>query len=91
MSNKFITWPECDGVGYFIWSCCGDDIADTINETDLCPSCGEHCGDEKEDCDICHGEGVISTITKEVKDEQCRHTHSHMGRCLNCGHDLVGE
>lgn len=43
----------CDDRGWVIWSCCGDDITANINETDLCPSCGEHCGEEKEPCEEC--------------------------------------
>jgi len=44
---------ECDGDGYVIYSCCGDDIK--WNDSDLCPSCSEHCGMEKEDCEECNG------------------------------------
>ncbi len=49
---------SCDGKGYNIWSCCGDDI--TNNDIDLCPTCYEHCGDEKEECTECNGEGTIN-------------------------------
>jgi len=43
----------CEGDGYIIYSCCGDDMKSDINETDICPSCGEHCGDAREDCEEC--------------------------------------
>lgn len=52
-----MTCLTCDGDGYIIYSCCGDDIKSDINETDICPSCGEHCGCEKEDCEECEGTG----------------------------------
>ena len=45
----------CDGDGYNILSCCGDDIKG--NDVDLCPSCFEHCGMEQEDCEYCDGTG----------------------------------
>jgi hypothetical protein len=52
MRNKMKeTCDVCEDRGYTVWSCCGDDI--TENDIDLCPSCGEHCGDEKEDCEEC--------------------------------------
>jgi len=52
--------PNCEGQKTFVWSCCGDDI--THNDIDLCPTCGEHCGDEEEDCEVCNGLGFIITI-----------------------------
>ena len=52
--NK-IDCPECDGDGYNVTSCCGDDIKG--NDTDLCPSCLEHQGMEHEKCDNCNGSG----------------------------------
>ena len=27
-------------------------------EFDICPTCGEHCGDEGEECDACGGTGI---------------------------------
>ena len=41
---------ECNGRGYTIWSCCGDDITEQFPENDLCPTCKEHCGEEKAMC-----------------------------------------
>ena len=56
MEDKKIEYcDECDGRGWFIFSCCGDDI--TGNDIDLCPSCYEHCGDDEEDCEECDGTG----------------------------------
>lgn len=51
--------PECDGSGLEYFSCCGDDMRDNINETDLCPTCLEHCGSDGEKCEECDGEGYI--------------------------------
>ena len=41
---------ECNGTGRVVISCCGDNITNNIEETDLCPTCLEHCGDETEEC-----------------------------------------
>ena len=48
---------ECDGDGWDVISCCGVSIKDNIGETDICPCCGEHCGDESVDCQECQGTG----------------------------------
>lgn len=71
---------ECYGTGRLYFSCCGDDMSDSINETDLCPTCLEHCGDEGEECDACFGLGIDPnapfvlntkhfTITRSKNDE----------------------
>ncbi len=52
--------PECNGVGTLYISCCGNDMSDIINETDICPTCFEHCGTEGESCYMCDGTGEIS-------------------------------
>ena len=52
--------PRCDGSGTVHISCCDDDISGSIGETDICPTCLEHCGDEGEDCSECGGLGVLS-------------------------------
>ena len=46
-----IKCKECNGTGEIIWSCCGDNL----NGSDIliCPTCGEHCGDESEECEFC--------------------------------------
>lgn len=49
---------NCDGDGYLIYSCCGDDIKG--NDIDLCPTCYEHCGMEEEKCEECNGTGYIN-------------------------------
>ncbi len=46
---------SCDGDGYTVTSCCGNDIKG--NDIDLCPTCKEHCGMERETCEECGGEG----------------------------------
>jgi hypothetical protein len=56
--------PDCEGRGYTIWSCCGDDITNNINEIDLCPTCLEHCGDEQEQCETCVGTGIYKAEAK---------------------------
>lgn len=47
----------CEGTGLMYISCCGDDIRG--NDIDLCPTCGEHQGDEGEPCEECNGTGFI--------------------------------
>ncbi len=54
---------DCNGRGYHIWSCCGDDITFNLPESDLCPNCHEHCGDDREDCEGCMGTGIIKKYT----------------------------
>lgn len=49
--------PECEGEGKVRVSCCGDNMPNT--DSDLCPTCDEHCGFEHEVCDECNGEGVV--------------------------------
>jgi len=51
---------NCDGEQTFQYSCCGDDIKG--NDIDICPTCGEHCGDEEEDCEVCNGLGFTVII-----------------------------
>jgi hypothetical protein len=48
----------CEGDGYTVTSCCGDDIKG--NDIDICPTCFEHCVCEKEECENCGGTGFIN-------------------------------
>ena len=50
---------ECNGDGYTITSCCGDDMKPCLPESDLCPTCHEHTGgeDDKKTCTSCGGIG----------------------------------
>lgn len=48
---------ECEGTGVVYMSCCGDDMSFYLGESDLCPTCSEHCGEEGEDCYECGGTG----------------------------------
>lgn len=48
---------ECEGTGKVYFSCCGDDMRGRLGESDICPTCKEHCGDEGEDCEECKGTG----------------------------------
>lgn len=58
--NRYVEiCDQCEGDGYIIVSCCGDNLKPNIGETDICPSCGEHCGDDQEDCEDCDGNGWI--------------------------------
>ena len=64
----------CKGDGYVMFSCCGDDLKPNIGETDLCPSCHEHCGEPEEVCEECYGTGGFVETTadefnKEVKKD----------------------
>lgn len=49
--------PECDGEGYMIYSCCGDDMMGA--DLDICPTCQEHTSMDEEICEECNGEGTI--------------------------------
>ena len=62
--NEIIECSNCDGTGIVYISCCGDDMRPNINETDLCPTCMEHCGNDGEDCEECNGTGTKRLITK---------------------------
>jgi len=59
--KEYETCDVCDGEGEAIWSCCGDNILH--EDTDLCPSCSEHCGDEIEECEECKGTGALELCT----------------------------
>ena len=47
--------PDCEGDGYTIRSCCDDNLKGS--DTFMCPTCHEHCGDERETCLSCAGTG----------------------------------
>lgn len=55
---NLIPCDNCDESGWVIFSCCGDDLRGS--DTYMCPTCHEHCGDEKEECEECLGEGYVS-------------------------------
>ena len=59
--NKEKQCPDCDGDGFLIYSCCGDDMKLLLPESDICPTCREHTGgmDDKEQCEMCQGTGSI--------------------------------
>lgn len=59
---------ECEGEGAFYSSCCGDPM-EPDGDCDLCPTCGEHCGEgDKEICDGCNGLGYY--FETETPEEQ---------------------
>ena len=57
---KLETCERCEGEGQTNISCCGINIHG--NDSDHCPDCNEHCGDESETCEDCNGSG--ETIQK---------------------------
>lgn len=70
----------CYGTGIEYISCCGDDITGTINETDLCPTCLEHCGTDGEKCAECKGTGLESktVYTKQTKHFTIKKSNTHL-------------
>ena len=64
--------PECEGEGCWVWSDCGVDIKNTIDESDLCPKCGEHQGDVEEMrewCGECGGDGVVDRTHEDEEND----------------------
>jgi len=47
----------CDGTGEVYESCCGDDMR--YVDTDICPTCREHCGHDGDTCEECKGTGEV--------------------------------
>lgn len=54
---EMIECDVCNGAGKLYFSCCGDDMPNS--DSDICPTCKEHCGRESEPCEHCNGEGEI--------------------------------
>ena len=63
---------ECSGIGYYIYSCCGDDMTQIYDDLKRCITCKENLGeldDIKENCDECDGEGIVPrTEEDELND-----------------------
>ena len=76
-----INCDYCDSDGYTVISCCGDDIKG--NDIDLCPTCYEHCGMEKEQCEECC-EHLNKHYQPEEKDTNVGESYT----CEDCGADL---
>ena len=56
--DRWFACLGCEGYGFVILSCCGDDMKMYLPDSDLCPTCGEHQGSpEKETCGECKGTG----------------------------------
>jgi len=53
--KKTLECGMCEGKGQVLMSCCGYNIHG--HDSDLCPDCKEHCGDQTEDCFDCDGTG----------------------------------
>lgn len=72
---------DCDGDGYTISSCCGDDMKG--NDHGICPTCKEHTGgeDDKQDCDTCNGAGIrmvdsdLLATFKKLREEYYKSGH----------------
>ena len=60
-SRQFDNVPEdclsCEGTGTIYESCCGDDMR--YVDTDICPTCREHCGNDGDKCYDCDGTGEV--------------------------------
>ena len=67
---KKVECDWCEGTGDSgNFSCCGDDISG--NDIDICPTCGEHCGEEYVECENCGGVGTMMVPeTPEEKEEE---------------------
>ena len=64
-----IRCKECGGIGYFIWTDCGINIASKMPENDICPTCGEHQGDGAvETCTACKGTGRITNYELRIRN-----------------------
>lgn len=61
--DPLVNCPACEGDGFQVLSCCGDNIKG--NDIDLCPTCFEHTGgdDDREDCEDCEGTGLVKEST----------------------------
>lgn len=69
---EMVECERCEGEGKTNMSCCGINIHG--NDLDLCPDCGDHCGDESETCEDCKGSGEIllnngSHFIPSIKEE----------------------
>lgn len=56
-----VSCSACGGTGTVYISCCGDDLTEIVGwpDTDLCPTCKEHCGTDGETCSECGGDGEL--------------------------------
>jgi DnaJ-class molecular chaperone len=64
------TCPECGGDGEVYYSCCGDDVKNTMAEDiGLCPTCHEHLDGERMTCSTCDGLGYIPESEVELNAE----------------------
>lgn len=58
----------CEGEGKVNMSCCGYNLHG--KDSDLCPKCKEHCGDESETCEKCNGSGSFEMKEIEFENEK---------------------
>lgn len=68
--GQTIDCKECNGHGYELQSCCGDDMIGL--DFDLCPTCHEHCSTERmdgEECEACNGTGKIEYNKQDIGDK----------------------
>ena len=66
---------SCNGSGFHIWSCCGDDITDS--EVLRCPTCQEMCAAEPVDCESCKGYGQLNTDVYDTPAYIIQESNSH--------------
>jgi len=67
---KKVECDWCDGSGDVgMYSCCGIDMS--MNDSCLCPTCGEHWAYEKTKCENCGGKGsvMIPVTPEEIAEE----------------------
>ena len=61
---------DCDGSGGVYYSCCGDPFEESP-DSDICPTCGEHCGEgDFERCESCNGNGHIFETDNPIEYER---------------------
>ena len=67
--RKYKDCPECGGDGEVYYSCCGDDVKNTLAEDiGLCPTCHEHMDGERSECPTCEGEGIVEVYDPDLWD-----------------------
>ena len=77
-NRKYDTCPECGGDGEVYYSCCGDDVKNTLAEDyGLCPTCHEHLDGERSTCETCNGEGIIEIPPEDTFDKADRAYETH--------------
>jgi len=81
-----IECEDCEAQGGIYYTCCGDEM-EFDGDSDICPTCGEHCGEGDFDpCPTCNGNGYILVGSeKEVE----AHNDMNATMITNHHHNLV--